>query len=311
VLRRALRDGSTTLEWRIRQPDGGGRWLRSRFRCLSCRPEGGGEVVGYTQNITAERAAVARAAASGRLAALGEMAAGLAHELKQPLAIISLAAENAARSLRAGKPGRAPARLDRIAQQAARAGELIEHLRRFASGAETGEAPVPVSLARAVDGALALVGGSLRDAGVALEVALGPRPGPVVMAQLVPLEQVLANLLGNARDAFASNAASGAPAGAPRRVRIAARCDAAAGQVRITVEDTAGGIAPQVLERLFEPFVTAKDAEKGTGLGLSICHGLVGGMGGSIEACNGAAGAAFTITLAAAPSPAAALPVVA
>jgi C4-dicarboxylate-specific signal transduction histidine kinase len=151
-------------------------------------------------------------------------------------------------------------------------------------------------LRRAVEGALALVGASLRDAGVAVEVALDPPPGPVVLAQLVPLEQVLANLLGNARDAFASR-----PPEAPRQVRISSCTDPRFGQVRIIVEDTAGGLPQAVLDRLFEPFVTTKDAEKGTGLGLSICHGLVRGMGGSIEAHNGEAGAVFTITLAATP----------
>ena len=192
-------------------------------------------MVGYILDIHAERAAAARAAASGRLAALGEMAAGLAHELKQPLAIISLAAENAARALRAGKPDSAAGRLDRIVAQAARAGELIEHLRRFARGAEAGAVPGPVPLRRAVNGALALVGASLRDADVALEVALGPPPGPLVMAELVPLEQVLANLIANARDAFA-----GRPPGGARRLRIGAEQEG--GQVRITVADTAGGL---------------------------------------------------------------------
>ena len=121
------------------------------------------------------------------------------------------------------------------------------------------------------------------------------------MAQLVPLEQVLANLIANARDAFA-----GRPPGGARRLRIGAEQEG--GQVRITVADTAGGIAQPVLDRLFEPFVTTKDAEKGTGLGLSICHGLVLGMGGTIEARNAGEGAVFSITLAAAPDLAAAEP---
>jgi C4-dicarboxylate-specific signal transduction histidine kinase len=97
-----------------------------------------------------------------------------------------------------------------------------------------------------------------------------------------------------ARDAFA-----GRPAGPPCRLQIGA--EQAGGQVRITVADAAGGIAQAMLDRLFEPFVTTKDAEKGTGLGLSICDGLVSGMGGTIEAWNTLEGAVFTITLAAAP----------
>ncbi|TDH61673.1 hypothetical protein E2C06_15210 [Dankookia rubra] len=234
---------------------------------MAHRPDGGAEVVGHILHIHAARGAAARAAASGRLATLGEMAAGRAHELKRPRAVISLAAANAGRALRAGKPAEATGRLGRIAAQAARAGALIGHLRRYLRGAEAGEVPGPVPLRRALDGAPAPVGASLRDAGVTLEVA----PGPLVLARLVPLEQVLVPLIGNAREAF-----TGRPGGAPRRLRIAA----ATGQVRITVADTAGGIPRPVQARLFEPFVTAKDAAKGTGLGLSFCHGLCAAWAG-------------------------------
>ncbi|MCB4824323.1 ATP-binding protein [Roseicella aerolata] len=298
-----LRAGSLAGEWRMRQPDGSWRWMRTHGQVLSRRPDGGGEIVGYVLNVQAEREAAARAAASGRLAALGEMAAGLAHELKQPLAIITLAAQNADNALRNGRPEGAAGRLGRIAAQARRAGEMIEHLRRFARGAAEDAAPQPVPLQQAVEGALALVGGALREAEVSLDLALGPPPGPVVLAQLVPLEQVLVNLLANARDALAA-----LPPQAPRRVCIAARTDEPSGQVRITVTDNAGGIPQAVLERIFEPFVTTKDVEKGTGLGLSICHGLVGGMGGTITARNEADGAVFTILLPAAPAVAAAEP---
>lgn len=296
-LRRVVAEGSAIADWQLRQPEGSLRFIRTRAQRLSRAPDGSCEVVGYTLNVQAERAAAARAAASSRLAALGEMAGGLAHELKQPLAVISLAAENAARALAAGRQAGVSGRLERIGQQAARAGELIEHLRRFARGAETGEPLRPVPLRHALEGALVLVGGSLKEHGVTVEDALGPPPGPVAMAQLVPLEQVLTNLLANARDALVGRAAAG-----PRRIRIAAWADPARGLLTVTVEDNAGGIPAAVLARLFEPFVTTKDAEQGTGLGLSICHGLVRGMGGTIEARNGEAGAVFTITLGAAPA---------
>ena len=92
-LQRVMAEGRVSFEWRIRQPDGSWRWMRTTAQVLSRRADGGAEVVGYILDIHAERAAAARAAASGRLAALGEMATGLAHELKQPLAIISLAAK--------------------------------------------------------------------------------------------------------------------------------------------------------------------------------------------------------------------------
>ena len=120
-------------------PMGGSRWIRSHCRVLSRRPDGGGEVVGYLLDITAERAAEARAMATGRLASLGEMAAGLAHELKQPLSIIALAAENAGAALgreqcRRGWPaGWAASAPRRIAPPT-----VIENLRRFARGPAAG-----------------------------------------------------------------------------------------------------------------------------------------------------------------------------
>ena len=113
---------------------------------------------------------------------------------------------------------------------------------------------------------------------------------------LVPLEQVLVNLLANARDAMEA-----LPAERPRRVRIAAARRAGRGggadRRRYRRRHPAA-----VMARLFEPFVSTKDADRGTGLGLSICHGLVKAMGGDITARNDGEGAVFTITLAAAPA---------
>ena len=120
----------------------------------------------------------------------------------------------------------------------------------------------------------------------------------MVLGHLVPLEQVLVNLLGNARDAMAP-----LPPGARRRVRILA--ESAAGPQRdmvlLSVADSGGGVAEAVLPRLFEPFVSTKGSERGTGLGLSICHGLVTAMGGTIAAANDADGAVFRLALPMAP----------
>jgi C4-dicarboxylate-specific signal transduction histidine kinase len=174
---------------------------------------------------------------------------------------------------------------------------VIEHLRRFARGVEQGAQPVPVPVREAVDGAMALIGGGLRDAGIELVLELGAPP-PVVRGHLVALEQVLGNLLMNARDAMAQ-----LPEGRPRRLHVRAEHADAAEMVRLTVADTGGGLPEEVLGRLFEPFVTTKGPERGTGLGLSICHGLVQGMGGSISAANDNQGAVFTLLLPAANAP--------
>jgi C4-dicarboxylate-specific signal transduction histidine kinase len=274
---------------RLRRADASWLEVRSTVTVLDRLADGGVEVVGFMAEVTAERAAQAQAAAAGRLAALGEMGTGLAHELKQPLATISLAAENALRGFRRGNPEAVGPRLERIIDQAQRAAGIIENLRRFARGSEPGAPPVPVPLDRAVESALALVGGPLQEAGIEVALAL-EAPPPLALGQMVSLEQVLVNLLLNAADALRAG-----PAGAPRRIRIAA---AAAGEmVRLTIADSGGGIHAAILPRLFEPFVATKDADQGTGLGLSICHGLVKAMGGSIEARNEAEGAVFSILL--------------
>jgi C4-dicarboxylate-specific signal transduction histidine kinase len=242
----------------------------------------------------AERDAQARAAASARLASLGEMAAGLAHELKQPLAIISLAAENAqaaAQTLGADAINR---RLATIVRQVQRTSFLIEHLRRYARGPDMTDAPSPIRLEDPVAGALSLVGGTLREAEINIEVVLGD-PSPTVLGNEIGLEQILVNLLSNARDAMAA-----LPPSAPRRVLIQAAADPERGMVRLSVEDTGGGMAEPVLGRLFEPFFTTKGLEAGTGLGLSICKGLARAMGGDITARNGEQGAVFKVTLPAA-----------
>ncbi|WP_203075684.1 sensor histidine kinase [Falsiroseomonas ponticola] len=288
-----LREGYASYEWRMRQPGGGWRTLHTLARVLVRRHDGGAEIVGYTVDVSARREAEARAKASARLASLGEMAAGLAHEIKQPLQTISLAAEIAQLEARQGNAQSVDESLERIVEQAGRTADMIDRLRRFARGGEDGVPPQAVPLAAAVQGALDLTRSALRDASIEVEVALG-EPTPIVQGQSVLIEQVLSNLLLNARDALTTRHAS-----APRRIRIAV-APGANGIVRLTVADTGGGIAPEVMARLFEPFVTTKGPDKGTGLGLSICHGLMKGMGGSIEAHNEAEGAVFTITLKAA-----------
>ncbi len=289
-LDRVVREGTATVEYRMRQPDGSRRLLKSRCRLLTLRQDGTCEIVGYILDVSAERDAEARAMSTARLASLGEMAAGLAHEMKQPLQAISLAAEVGQIAAARGDTVNVDERFEQIVEQTQRTANMIEHLRRFARGAEDGAPPQAVLLTAAVEGALALARSALHDASVSVEVELGDAP-PVVLGQQVLIEQVVSNLLMNARDALAAR-----PAGAPRRIRMRAE-RAADGAVRLMVADTGGGIAPEIMAQLFEPFVTTKGPDKGTGLGLSICHGLIRGMGGSIAAHNDAEGAVFTITL--------------
>ncbi len=283
--------GRAEREFRLRQPDGSGRWLRTIAMVIDRLADGTTEIVGYSADVTAERQQNARLSAAGRLASLGEMATGLAHELRQPLTIMSLAAQNLQKALVTGRTQNMGQRVERIVEQAARAGNIIEHLRRFARGTDEGAPPQPTGLDAAVEGAMTLVGGALRDAQVELVIDIGP-PAPTVMAHIVGLEQVLVNLMMNACHALETR-----PQGMARRINLSLAEDAPEGCARLLLADTGGGIAPEVMARLFEPFVTTKGLDKGTGLGLSICHGLINAMGGTISARNGPDGAIFIITL--------------
>src|SRR4051794_24357574 len=175
-----LRQGELRLAFRMRRAAGGWMWARATLTVQERFPDGSAEVVGYIADITPERVAEAKAVAAARLASLGEMTSGLAHELMQPLLTMSLASENALRALDRGEVAAARPRLVRIVQQVLRAKELVEHFRRFARGTPGDLPPAPVPLAAAIKGALVLVGAGLREAGVEVELDLGPVPARVL-----------------------------------------------------------------------------------------------------------------------------------
>jgi PAS domain S-box-containing protein len=292
----ALAGGAAMRECRIRGPNGRFIWIRDELRVIERREDGEAEAVGYIADITEERNIQAKALSSSRLATLGEMATGLAHELNQPLAVMSLAAENATRALaRRGEAGipDAQARLARIGEQSQRARDIVDHLRLFGRSDE-GE-PEPVALHQAVEGALVLTTGALRKGGITLRLDL-PDDLPSVLARLVPLEQSLVNLILNARDAIETQGRG--------EGEIVLHAAATADEVALSVTDDGGGIPEQVLERLFEPFFTTKAQGQGTGLGLAICHATMRDFGGSIAAENVPGGARFVMRFRRAPEPA-------
>ena len=295
--RKIIKDGDAIIEYRFLRRDGTIVWLRDQARVVKRGGDGGVSVVGYVSEITRERAIQAQAFASSKLATLGEMATGLAHELNQPIATMSLAAENAAHMLeQKGADGIAFAlqRMGRIVDQAMRARTIINHLRIF--GRQSSEELGPVQLKGVIDGALALVGSALRSAGIIVDVALQDELQPV-LAQPILAEHVIVNLLLNARDAMEAN-----PVEQPRDLTISARFDEAAGSVILSIRDTGPGIPTHLIDRIFEPFFTTKEVGKGTGLGLSLCHGIMGSFDGSITAKNTlGGGAVFVATFRSAP----------
>ncbi len=241
-----------------------------------------------------ERERAAQLAQASKLAQLGELATGVAHELNQPLTAITLAAQNALKQVERGAVNQETlaARLDRIVQMARRASTVIDHMRVF--GRMGGEPSGPIAIAAAVRGARDLLAFKLQRQHIVVEEVLPPDLPPVI-GQAVPLEQVLVNLIGNACDAYGV-AEEDDPA---RVVTVTAALEG--DRVTLRVHDAAGGIPLDVLPRIFAPFFTTKPVGQGTGLGLSISYGIITDMGGTLAADSADGTTTFTITLPAAP----------
>lgn len=271
-------------EYRLRMPDGSGLWIRERCRIAARISPNEAEVVGVVTDIEEERRTRAQAEAGARLTVLGQMAASIAHEISQPLAAISLAAEVSLAHL--GIPSDTPKAqryLENILRQVERMRDIADHLRTFS---RTDEGPLDdVPLEEVVQGALDVVGASLRQDGVKVEVEdLSGLPS--VQGRLVPLEQVLVNLLVNARDAMAHLPAE------QRVVTISVERPHGADWISVFVRDRGHGLPDGIVQHAFEPFFTTKPPGQGTGLGLSIAYGTILGFGGEITLGNRPGGGA-------------------
>ena len=234
------------------------------------------------EELTAANRALAETRASlvrsEKLATVGRLAAGLAHEVGNPLGAVAGYAEIARARLPAGADPDLVDAVDRIAAAASRIDRTVRELLDFARPAPLDLRPVRVP--DALDAALRLARVQGRFRGVDVELAL-PGDLPLVVGDEQHLAQVFLNLLLNAGDAMRGTG----------RVRVAAGV-APEGDVVVEVADTGTGIAPDDLARIFDPFFTTKDPGAGTGLGLAICHRIAESFGGSIEAENAPGGGA-------------------
>lgn len=222
---------------------------------------------------------------AAKLAVLGQMAAGINHELNQPLAAIRAYAENASAFIARGRQNAADANLAQIVELTARMAEISAQLKQFSR--KSGDSLAAVSVQAGFGYALRLYRARLLSADVTI-VRDWPAEDAWVHADPVRLEQVLVNLIGNALQAMTDTPDP----------RLELSIVNAAGRARIGVRDSGPGIAEAHLGRVFEPFFTTKPTGKGLGLGLSISARIVEDLGGRLEACNAAAGGArFTLDL--------------
>ncbi|NNE52535.1 MAG: sensor histidine kinase [Sulfitobacter sp.] len=273
--RRALARANAQLEYRVAERTAALRETNAKLVAEAAEREEAQAALRQAQDDLVQ---------AGKLSALGQMSAGISHELNQPLMAIRSFAENAVQFMERGAPERAGDNLNRISDMARRMGRIIQNLRAFARQ-ETGQ-PERIELGRVIEAAIDLTRGHVEDAGVRL-IYDAPK-GPLwVKGGEVRLGQVFVNLITNAVDAMAESE--------EKILRVEVSEDAA---LAVHFRDTGPGI--EMPDKVFDPFYTTKQVGKtaGMGLGLSISYGIVQSLGGQIKGSNSdAGGATFTVTL--------------
>ena len=235
----------------------------------------------YARENTAERRMLTQMRQTEKLVAVGKLAAGLAHEINNPLGVIACYAELLRQSLID------PQSLNDLAvieRHAAMAKKVLRDLLDFARPRPATPGPCDLGALIASLARIFEVQGQSRR--VALDVAV-PDDLPLAKADATALEQVLSNLLLNALDAVAPDTG---------RIALAAKPSPDRQHVALIVADNGPGIPPADLPHIFDPFFTTKDAGRGSGLGLAVAYGLMRDMNGTIEVANDG-GAVFTLTL--------------
>lgn len=224
---------------------------------------------------------------AGKLATLGELTTGVAHELNNPLNNIGLFIGNVIDLIELGKsdPQRILHELHSAMQQVHKATEIISHLRTFGRAASVSREPIAIN--QVISRSLALMHEQLRLRQIKVQLHF-PDKDVIVLGNAIQLEQVFINLLTNARDAMTE----------VTHKAITISCTPQVNMVEISVRDTGPGIPVEWQQRIFDPFFTTKDVGAGTGLGLSITYGIIKEHQGTITVENAPdAGALFRIQL--------------
>ena len=296
LLAEVRRTGSVDrFEVQLKRLDGSEFWCAISSRLIEFQGED--VIVSITEDLTEEHAVEAEMARqrealhqSEKLSALGEVLAGVAHELNNPLSVVVGQAlmlqettDNPKNAERARKIGVAADRCARIVKTF------------LAMAREEPAESRPVDLNEVVEAALEVTGYSLRASDVSLSLRLARTP-PMVTGDPAQLDQVLTNLLVNALQALESTTGD-------RKIMIRTSHDRRAGQIVLKIADNGPGIPGEMRSRVFDPLFTTKAVGAGTGLGLALCHRIVEAHGGRIRAESAPGkGAAFIIRFPAAKS---------
>jgi PAS domain S-box-containing protein len=288
-IRELLRTGrahDAPYEYRSRSRDG--RELIVEVSSILIDFDGGPAVLGFARDVTERKAMQGRLAQADRLAALGMLSAGVAHEINNPLAYVLLNLELMKRELAKGEAVDRNSLLGRLAEAlhgAERVATIVRDLKTFAR--EDQGVRWPVELEAVLDAAVNAVSGEIEKRG---RVTRNYARVPTVEGIAARLEQVFVNLLLNAAQALDD--------AEPAKSEVAVSASSDADWVYVNVRDTGVGMTDEIRRHIFDPFFTTKAPGVGTGLGLPICQGIVGAHGGTLEVTSApGAGSTFTVKL--------------
>ena len=289
------------IEFRVEHPERGTRVVVERAEAILGEDGEVVRTVGTVQDITERRRVEdkmrqfqADLAHVSRVNMLGEMTAGLAHELNQPLAVISSYAQGCLSSFKDGKgaPETLAGALQHIVSQSTRASEIVRRIRGFIRKDRRPKSRIDVNAAIGV--AIELLKGEIGANGVAIHMDLA-EPSPTAVVDDIEFQQVILNLARNGIEMMVSQGIESREL----RIRTAAKTRSpgdGVGQVEISVEDTGLGVPTEIRDHIFEPFFTTKS--QGLGLGLSICRSIVDRYDGKLWlGGDGGTGADFRFTL--------------
>jgi histidine kinase len=284
----AFRMATTAVLNQVRQVGANARILYVNIRISPSETAGQRVLLVTISDVTKRLEAEQQLIQASKMATLGEMATGVAHELNQPLAVIKTASNFFIRKLKKKEPIRDEilrTLSEEIDSHVERATRIINHMRQF--GRKSDADLEPILLNEVLERAFEIFSQQLKVRGIAVEWQTDPDL-PRIMGNSSRLEQVIINLLLNARDAIEERSDQNQDGAMPRKIALATASNGI--RVTLSVCDTGTGVPEPIRGKIFEPFFTTKKVGDGTGLGLSISYGIVKECGGNIEVTDNPGG---------------------